>query len=71
MGGFLTNLGPTDGSRSLGLAATYTKDNMKITGGIRYVDIGNALTAIPGNAPAGTFADNSAVAAGVKIGWSF
>lgn len=71
IGGFVTNLGPTDGSRSVGLAATYTQDNMKITGGIRYVDIGNAFTAIPGVAPAGSFSGNSAVAVGVKVGWTF
>ena len=46
------NLGPTDGMRSIGLAATYTRDNMKITGGIRYVDIGDAATRPPINGPA-------------------
>jgi long-subunit fatty acid transport protein len=70
-GGFETNLGPADGIKTLALAAVYTRDNMKITTGIRYADIGNAQTAIPGVAPAGTFRDNKALALGVKVGFSF
>ena len=60
------NLGPVDGFTSVSLGAVYTKDNMKITGGIRYADIGDA-TSFNGN----TFTDNSAIAAGVRVGWSF
>lgn len=70
-GGFASNLGPTDGNKSLALAAVYTQDNMKITTGIRYVNIGDAQTAIPGFAPAADFEDNHAVAIGVKVGYSF
>lgn len=61
------NLGPTDGFTSVGLGAIYTKDNMKITGGIRYVDVGDAMSFIPG----AVFQNNSAVAAGVKVGFTF
>jgi len=63
------NLGPTDGFRSLALAATYqATDNIKITGGVRYVDIGDATT----NAPvSGEFTDNSGWGAGVRVGISF
>ncbi|MBN2906462.1 MAG: hypothetical protein JXJ18_07130 [Rhodobacteraceae bacterium] len=61
------NLGPKDGYASLGLAATYTKDNMKITGGVRYVDIGNATTRNIG----GDFRNNSGWGAGLRIGVSF
>lgn len=60
------NLGPTDGYTSLGLAATYTMDNMKITGGIRYVDIGDATTSIGAN-----FEGNSGVGVGIRIGYTF
>jgi long-chain fatty acid transport protein len=60
------NLGPTDGFKSLGLGVTYEMDNMKITGGVRYVEIGDARTTIGAN-----FTDNSALAAGVKVGWTF
>ncbi len=62
------NLGPTDGMKSIGLAATYTMDNMKITGGIRYVDLGDATTNPPIN---GVFTGNSGVGVGIKIGYSF
>ena len=33
-GGFAGNLGPTDGYTSIGLSGTYSRDNMKITGGV-------------------------------------
>ncbi len=37
------NLGPTDGYSSIALAATYqATDNVKVTGAVRYVDIGDA-----------------------------
>lgn len=61
------NLGPTDGSKSLGLAATYTMDNVKITGGVRYVSIGDATTKGVGS----RFTDNSGVGVGIRIGYSF
>jgi long-chain fatty acid transport protein len=61
------NLGPTDGIKSIGVAATYTMDGMKITGGVRYVDIGDATTNIVG----GRFTDNSGVGVGIKIGYTF
>lgn len=62
------NLGPSDGMKSVGLAATYTMENIKITGGIRYVDIGDATT----NPPiSGVFTDNSGVGVGIKIGYTF
>jgi long-subunit fatty acid transport protein len=60
------NLGPTDGFASVGLAATYTMDNIKITGGIRYVEIGDATTTIGSN-----FTGNSGIGAGIRIGYSF
>ncbi len=62
------NLGPSDGLKSVGLAATYTMDNMKITGGVRYVDIGDATTNPP---VSGVFTDNSGVGVGIKIGYTF
>jgi hypothetical protein len=41
---------------------------MKITGGVRYVDIGDATT----NPPiSGVFADNDGYAVGVRVGYSF
>ena len=71
IGGFSSNLGPNDGQRSIGIGATYTKDNMKITGGVRYVDVGDAQPALPTLAPSANFNDNSAVGFGLKISYSF
>jgi long-chain fatty acid transport protein len=62
------NLGPTDGFKSIGLAATYTMDNLKITGGIRYVEVGDATTNPPLNA---SFTDNSGVGVGIRVGYTF
>jgi len=70
-GGFSSNLGPTDGNKSLGLAATYTRDSMEITTGIRYINIGDAETTLNGTDTAGVFEDNDAVAIGVKVGFTF
>jgi long-chain fatty acid transport protein len=71
IGGFSSNLGPNDGQRSVGLGATYTKDNMKITGGVRYVDIGDAQPTLGGGVPSANFTDNHALAFGLKISYSF
>ncbi|KEO52024.1 OmpP1/FadL family transporter [Thioclava pacifica] len=63
------NLGPTDGYKSVSLAASYqATDNIKVTGGIRYVDIGDATTNPPVN---GSFSGNSGWGAGVRVGISF
>lgn len=61
------NLGPTDGYKSIGLAATYKINNVKITGGIRYVDIGDATTTSIG----ANFSNNSAIGVGLKVGVNF
>ena len=86
-GGYAGNLGPTDGSTAVGVAATYTRDNLKITGGLRYVMIGDALTETPaalGLATGqcnlsgdqdcggfGKFEDNNALAFGLRVGITF
>ena len=66
-GGIAMNLDPTDGVFSIGFGGSYTRDNMKITGGVRYVQIGDA-TALSG---ASQFSDNSAIGVGIKVGFSF
>ncbi len=65
------NLGPTDGLTSLALSAIYTQDNVKITSGIRFIDIGDANTRVGAAVPGGVFRDNKGVAVGFKIGYSF
>jgi long-chain fatty acid transport protein len=66
-GGIALNLAPTDGYASIGIGATYTSGNVKVTGGIRYVDIGDAV-ALDG---AANFNGNSALAVGLKVGYTF
>jgi long-chain fatty acid transport protein len=62
------NLGPTNGYKSIGLAATYTQGAARITMGVRYIDLGNATT-IP--AISGRFTGNHAIAAGVRVAYNF
>jgi long-subunit fatty acid transport protein len=66
-GELASNLSPTDGYLSVGLGGTYTKDNMKITAGVRYVDLGDATTETIGS----SFSGNSALALGLKVSFSF
>lgn len=65
-----SNLSPTDGYKSIGVGATYSMENSDISFGVRYVDIGNATSSGAGGLN-GKFSDNSAVAVGIKFGYSF
>lgn len=69
-GGFASVLAPTDGSKSIGLGLTYTTGNIKISGGVRFVALGDAVTQLWAPLP-NTWADNTATAAGLKIAYSF
>jgi long-subunit fatty acid transport protein len=61
-------LGPTDGYISYQIGGAYTMDNgVEISGGVRYVDIGDAVTEGIG----GDFSDNDAVAVGLKVAYNF
>lgn len=62
-----SNLSPTDGLFSVQVGGSYTKDNMKISGGVRYVKIGDA----PALSGGSNFEGNSAVALGLKVGFTF
>ncbi|WP_103333439.1 hypothetical protein [Pseudotabrizicola formosa] len=66
-GGNVGNLGPTDGQKSIQIGGTYTHRNMKISAGVRYIDVGDA-TALSGN---GSFAGNTALGVGMKVGFTF
>ncbi|MGJ8610402.1 MAG: transporter [Octadecabacter sp.] len=62
------NLGPTDGYISYQVGAEYTMDNgVAVSGGIRYINIGDATTETIN----GDFSDNDAVAVGMKIAYNF
>lgn len=69
-GGFASNLGPTDGKKSISVGASYTKNNMKISGGVSYVDIGDTQTTL-GAGAAANFSGNKATAFGLKISYAF
>ncbi len=61
------NLGPTDGYISYQIGAAYTMgDGVEVSGGVRYVDIGDATTTI-----GSSFTDNSAIGLGLKVAYSF
>lgn len=66
-GELASNLSPTDGSIGLTLGGVYTMDNVKLTGGISYVKLGNATTEIVSS----EFRDNYAIGVGFKISTTF
>ena len=72
-GGFAGNLTPTDGRRSIGLGAEYTQGNLSIGGGLQYIMIGDAQTALSAGPPPvlSSYSDNTGIAAGIRIGVQF
>lgn len=62
------NLGPIGKRNAIALGVSYTKDAMTISGGIQYARIGGVTTRAPVNS---TFGDNSAVGAGIRVGFRF
>lgn len=66
-GGTSSILAPTDGNLSIGAGLTYTMGMTEITGGAKYIMIGDATDEVT----AGDFADNTAWAFGIKIARSF
>jgi long-subunit fatty acid transport protein len=61
-----SNLGPIGKRNSIGVGVSYTKDNMTISGGIQYTRLGSAVTTL-----GSTFGNNSAIGAGVRVGYRF
>ncbi|RED13175.1 OmpP1/FadL family transporter [Pontivivens insulae] len=57
-------LSPVNGRIGYTLGATYTLDNMRITGGINYTDLGDLSTT-----STGTFRDNDSLSFGLRIGF--
>ncbi len=67
-GGLASNLSPTDGYKSLQVGAAYTlTDGVELSGGVRYVVIGDATTELT----SASFTDNSAVGVGMKLSFNF
>jgi long-chain fatty acid transport protein len=65
-------LAPTNGRLGVTIAGIYTKDNMKITTGINFTKLGDAMpeTGTPDVARA-NFSGNTAIGIGIKIGYTF
>ncbi len=61
LGGEPTPLAPTDGFFSVGAGLTYTMGNTKISGGAKYLWLGDSTGV------AGTFNDNSAIGIGINF----
>ncbi|MBL4872813.1 MAG: outer membrane protein transport protein [Rhodobacteraceae bacterium] len=57
-------LAPTDGFLSVGAGLTYAFDNVKVTGGAKYLWLGDA------SGTAGTFENNTAMAFGLKVAFT-
>lgn len=67
-GELASNLAPTDGSVSVSIAGIYDiNENMTLTGGVTYVQLGDATAELTG----AQFSDNSAIGIGFKLGYSF
>lgn len=65
-GGIAANLSPTDGYSNISLGGSYqVTDQVKVTGGISFIQIGDATTSIA------EFSDNTAVGVGLRVGYSF
>lgn len=69
-GGQTGNLAPTDGYSSLQVGVAYNNNGMEVSGGLRYVQIGDATSSGAGGAT-GSFSGNSAIGLGMKVGFSF
>ncbi len=65
-GGEASRLSPTDGMTSIGLGGSWTEGNIKITGGLEYVMLGDAVDG------SGTqFKGNTAMGVGVSVDLTF
>ncbi len=65
-GGEASRLAPTDGSTAIGFGGSYNYNGIKFTGGVEYVMVGDAT-----DGSGVEFADNSALAVGLSIGYQF
>lgn len=71
VGGYATNLGPTDGLTSLNVGGTYTQGPMEISAGVSYIWIGSAETTITQTATAANFDDNDGLGFGMRVAYRF
>ena len=71
IGGYSLNLGPVDGYDSIALAATWTNGAIKVTGAVRYFNLGDTQTQLGALSPAANFDGNSAIGVGLRLGYTF
>lgn len=68
--GIASNLAPTDGFTSVSLGGAYNVGNgVEISGGVRYIMIGDAETELSGLTT--SFDENDAIAVGLKVAYNF
>ncbi|MAC90260.1 MAG: hypothetical protein CMF73_13175 [Maricaulis sp.] len=71
-GGYTTNLGPHDGLFGVLVGVKYTQDRISISGGVNMSWIGDAETVVSRDPFAtSSFTDNTAIGAGIRIGYNF
>ena len=72
VGGYTTNLGPHDGLFGVTVGVKYTRDRFSVSGGVNLAWIGDAETVVS-RTPFATssFDNNTAIGAGIKIGYNF
>jgi long-chain fatty acid transport protein len=70
VGGVSSPLSPSDGYWSLGVGGSYTRDNTKISAGVRAVMPGSTIVAV-GGTPYAEMGDGMAIAVGMSVGYSF
>ncbi|MDC0656788.1 outer membrane protein transport protein [Leisingera sp. SS27] len=63
-------LAPTHGYEAIRVGVQYKQDNMTVSAGVRYTQLGDAV-ASPGGSPVTNFQDNDAVSFGLKVGFHF
>ncbi len=61
-----SRLAPTDGSTSIGIGGNYSMGDVEFTGGIEYAMLGDAT-----DGSGVEFSDNTAIAVGLTVGYSF
>jgi long-subunit fatty acid transport protein len=64
-------LSTTDGVRGITLGSKYSFDNMTVTAGINYSQLGDKKVNPAGALPEGSFTNNSVTSFGLKLGYNF
>ena len=71
-GGYTTNLGPHDGLFGVLVGVKYTQDRWSVSGGVNFSWIGDAESVVSRTPfETSSFTDNTAIGAGIRIGYNF